>query len=67
MKAMRFRTLALAFAIGLALTAGAEAKKKNPHSKPPSMKTMNKKVKGPKTRKFKQQKVAKTHKRKAKA
>jgi hypothetical protein len=63
---MRFRTLALALAMGLALTAGAEAKKKGPHSKPPTVKTMNKKVKGPKGRKIKQQKVAKARKHKAK-
>ncbi|HKE24742.1 MAG TPA: hypothetical protein VKB88_20415 [Bryobacteraceae bacterium] len=63
---MRFRTLALAMAIGFALTAGAEAKKKGPHSTPPSVKTMRKKVKGPKTRKFKGQKVVKARKNKIK-
>lgn len=67
---MRFRTLALALAMGLALTAGAEAKKKGPHSKPPSVKTMNKKVKGPKGKSLKQQrkaaaKAARKHKVKA--
>ena len=64
---MRFRTLALALAMGLALTAGAEAKKKGPHSTPPSQKTMRKKVKGPKARKFKGQKVVKARKHKTKA
>jgi len=61
---MRFRTLALAMALGFALTAGAEAKKKSPHSRPPTVKTMNKKVKGPKVRKYKQQKVARARKHK---
>jgi hypothetical protein len=65
---MRFRTLALAFAIGLALTAGAEARK-NPHSKPPTIKSMNKahKLKAPKGRKIKKQKVAKQRKVRRKA
>ena len=51
-------------ALGFALTAGAEAKKKSPHSRPPTVKTMNKKVKGPKVRKYKQQKVARARKHK---
>jgi len=39
---MRFRTLALAMAIGLALSAGAEARKKGPHSTPPTAKSIRK-------------------------
>jgi hypothetical protein len=38
---MKFRTLALAMAIGFALSAGAEAKK-GPHSTPPTAKSMRK-------------------------
>lgn len=60
---MKFRTFALAVALGLALTAGAEAKKKGPHSTPPTVKSMNKKFKpAVKGHKVKHRKVAKTHK-----
>ena len=59
---MRFRTLALALAMGLALTAGAEARKKGPHSTPPSVKSMKKARKykpAAKGRKVKNRKLAK--------
>jgi len=39
---MRFRTLALAMAIGLALSVGAEARKKGPHSTPPTANSIRK-------------------------
>jgi hypothetical protein len=59
---MRFRTLALAMAIGLALSAGAEARKKGPHSSPPTAKSMKKGRKfkpAAKGRKVKTRKLAK--------
>jgi hypothetical protein len=62
---MKFRTFALAMALGLALTAGAEAKKKGPHSTPPTVKSMNKGKKfkpAVKGHKVKHRKMAKAHK-----
>jgi hypothetical protein len=62
---MKFRTLAMAMAIGLALTAGVEAKK-GPHSTPPTVQSMRKgkkfKASG-KGRRAKSRKMAKNHHR----
>jgi len=61
---MKLRTFALAMALGLALTAGAEAKK-GPHSTPPTVKSMNKGKRfksAAKGRKVKHRKLAKAHK-----
>lgn len=56
----------MAMAIGLALTAGAEARKKGPHSTPPTVQSMRKGKKFKPTargRKIKSHKVAKNHHR----
>ena len=61
---MRIRTLAMAMAIGLALTAGAEARKKGPHSTPPTVQSMRKGKKfkpAARGRKVKPRKMAKNH------
>lgn len=63
---MRIRALAMAMAIGLALTAGAEARKKGPHSTPPTVKSMRKGKKfksSSKGRKVKTRKMAKNHRK----
>lgn len=61
---MRLRTVALVLAVIFGLSASAEAKKKSPHSSPPTAKSMQKaRVYKPKVKrqKVKPHKVAKVH------
>jgi len=62
---MRLRTLALVLAVSCGLAGSVEAKKKTPHSTPPTAKSMQKARKfKPKVKrqKVKHRKLAKAHK-----